>query len=464
MKCFFRLAVLLGVISTWSTVYAQETQVAYPAIDTTRINAFLQQQMQRDGIPGLAISITSRRGLIYAKGFGRDHQQSIQPETLFLIGSMSKAFTATAIMQLVESKHIDLDAPVQDYLVGFAPGGAMGDVTVRHLLQQRSGFERRDGFSMPGAAGAVDGRLAYEPGTAFSYSNLNYSLLGQVLEQASGMSYGSYLHRHIFERLEMSTASAHPRIAPDERIVAGRQYAFWPTIKGAQPRFPPEAVPSGFIRASVLDMAAFLQAHLKADTSSGLGLAKEHFRMLHNPPGDAEYGYAMGWVRGRWTDTPSLQHSGLTAAYSSIMVMLPEVDYGVTILTNANSFTAKDHLMDGVLRILREQEPIRYTRNERWLRLVLLGAFSWGLVGFARRVSAWHQAGYPTSIASSAKNLTQLGLSMAINGALLFGIPWYMEVPLAQVPRLQPDLGYALIVGVGVGVLDGIVKAFLSER
>jgi len=94
----------------------------------------------------------------------------------------------------------------------------------------------------------------------------------------------------------------------------------------------------------------------------------------------------------------------------------------------------------------------------------LLGAFTLGFVGFARRMYAWRQAGFPVGFSSSTKNVTQFGVGIAVNAALLFGIPWYMDVPLTQVPHLQPDLGYALMLGVGVGVLDSVLKAFLFER
>lgn len=434
------------------------------AVDTTRIAQFLRHQMTRDGVPGLAISITSRAGLHYAAAFGHNNGRTIHPEQTFVIGSLSKALTATAVMQLVEQGQVGLDMPVQTYLPDFAPQGGGEHVTIRHLLNQRSGLQRRDGFQVPSPTGAVSASLAYTPGTAYSYSNLNYSLLGVLIERVSGSTYADVMDTQVFGPLKMTTASAAPTIAAEEPLVGGQQYWFWPTIDAAPPRFAPEALPAGFIRASALDMGRFLQAHLIADSSAGLALGAPAFQALHEPPNGGEYGYTMGWVRSRWTDTPSLQHSGLTEAYSSVMVLLPGEDFGVTIFTNVNSFTATDHLMDGVLRILREQEAITYTRNERWLRLALLGAFSLGLVGFGKRLHAWHQAGYPLHLDTSRKNMVQLGLGTAFHAALLFGIPWYMDVPLTQLPHLQPDLGYALVLGVASGVLDGVLKALLFER
>ena len=178
------------------------------------IDAYVDQQMQRLRLPGVSLAIVEKGQIVHWRGFGqaRPGGQSPTPQTPFFIGSLTKSFTALAVMQLVEAGKIDLDASVQRYLPWFrvADSWASAQIAVRHLLNQTSGLPTSAGEipladfdSRPGAAerqmrALALLQLARPVGAAFEYSNANYDLLGLIIEVASGESYGSYVQSHIF--------------------------------------------------------------------------------------------------------------------------------------------------------------------------------------------------------------------------------------------------------------------------
>ena len=184
--------------------------------------------MRARGIAGLGIAVSDASGTLWSSGFGvadRASGRGFDSGTISNIGSVSKLFTATAIMKLVQEGRIDLDAPVSTYLPDFAPKNGAYDpagVTIRGLLTHHSGPQSDyiRGF-MSGSAQpagyprpyADNARLASEtalcaaPGDVMSYSNLGYSLLGLVAEAVSGKDFPSYVRDSVFEPLGMSSSS-----------------------------------------------------------------------------------------------------------------------------------------------------------------------------------------------------------------------------------------------------------------
>ena len=200
-----------------------------------RMDAYLAANFPRAGAPGLAVAVVDAGGVRYLRTFG-DCPDADAP---FVVGSLSKSFTAVAVMQLVEQGAVDLDAPASRY----APGYDVPDeVTVRSLLNQTSGFGAYDSL-----AEAADGELGETFG-AFSYANANYDLLGRVVEGASGEDYARYLDEHVLEPLGMASTTADPAraealgMAPGHRDWFGLITNRWvsgmrrATTRGAAPR------------------------------------------------------------------------------------------------------------------------------------------------------------------------------------------------------------------------------------
>jgi CubicO group peptidase (beta-lactamase class C family) len=180
-------------------------------------------------LPGLALAITQGDRVLYVKGYGTaGNGQPVTPQTQFFIASVSKSFTALAVVQLVEAGKIDLDAPVQTYLPDFiladpdaasqtpalAPERSAGaSVTVRHLLNQTSGLSEL-GFAdmqLPQPETIKEcvtslrtARPIAKPGTEYHYFSPNYGILARLVEVLSGQPFSEYLDKYIFMPLELS--------------------------------------------------------------------------------------------------------------------------------------------------------------------------------------------------------------------------------------------------------------------
>ena len=182
------------------------------------VDRYVQDQMTDCRIPGFSLGIVKEGELLYMKGYGRadDSGLAVTPQTPFLLGSVSKTITALAVMQLQETGKLDLDRPVKAYLPAFtlADARAAGEITVRMLLNHTSGIDPEAEFQVCSLRGDdetiaelvakfKDIQPAWRPGERFVYGNANYIVLGAMIEQISGMSYGAYLQQFIFDPLEM---------------------------------------------------------------------------------------------------------------------------------------------------------------------------------------------------------------------------------------------------------------------
>ena len=175
--------------------------------DFTGIDRYVTAQMQEAQIPGLALGIVHGDQIVHLRGFGVANPagQPVTPQTPFILGSLSKSFTALAIMQLIDAGKMALDAPVQRYLPWFrvADSNASAQIRVYHLLHQTSGLPTpAGGEAMAGTGEAtLEQRvrelstvaLTQPVGSTFQYSNANYLVLGLLVQVVSGQSYGAYI-------------------------------------------------------------------------------------------------------------------------------------------------------------------------------------------------------------------------------------------------------------------------------
>ncbi|WP_428308091.1 serine hydrolase [Lacipirellula sp.] len=212
------------------------------------IDRVMRRFMERHPVPGAAVAITDGGRLVYARGYGYADvakREAVEPESLFRIASISKPLTATAVMQLVEQGKLDLDAKVYDILDEYEPYLAEGvefdkrqrDITIRHCLQHRGGWDRDksfDGmFQSARFAKAVGEKtpashtaiircmlgtpLDFEPGERFAYSNYGYCLLGRVIEKITGQKYDDYVKEHVLAPVKVD------RMAIGATLLEGRK-------------------------------------------------------------------------------------------------------------------------------------------------------------------------------------------------------------------------------------------------
>lgn len=179
----------------------------------TRIDPFVEEQMDARRVPGFALAIVRGTRVVHQRGFGSANGSGrpATANTPFVLGSTTKSFTALAVMQLVDAGEVSLETPIARYVPELQLADrAERQVTVRHLLNQTSGIPGLAGGRLLRSVG--DGamedvvaelkgtKLSAAPGSRFEYANANYVLLGLVIERSAGERYGDYIQRHATRR------------------------------------------------------------------------------------------------------------------------------------------------------------------------------------------------------------------------------------------------------------------------
>ncbi len=316
------------------------------------VDAYIREQMEDARIPGLALGVVQDGRTVHLAGFGRadDGGRAFTPRTPFFIGSNSKSFTALAIMQLAEAGVVDLDAPVRRYIPWFrvADPRASGQITVRHLLNQTSGLSERAGRSPsvaarqalePAVRALANVKLARPPGSAFEYSNLNYTTLGLVVEMAAGEPFDRYLKVHIFQPLQMCHTYTSIQDARRDGLACGYRYWFGFPVAFDTPALG--TLGSGGIISTAEDMTRYLAMYQGGGRYqdkvllSAAGIAQ----MLQPGPRQAKgvfagAGYGMGWATGPWGGVDASYHFGDAPHAHAGMTLVPRGNWGVVVLFN----------------------------------------------------------------------------------------------------------------------------------
>lgn len=351
-----------------------------------RIDAFVERERQASGIPGIALAIVQLGSPAHVRGFGGDGRgNAISADTPFPIGSLTKSFTALLVRQAIDAGQLDADAPVQRYLPWFrlADADASAHLTVRHLLNQTSGFSRADGIAplLQGSTASIEelarglgaASLNRPPGQRYEYSNLNFVLLGAVLQAVTGRSWQELIQTQVLQPLQMNHAYTDHDAAQQAGMTA--LHRMWFGVPVAQHMtLLPGFAPTGSLVASAGDMARYLQMLLAAGMGHTARLVSANgvAQMLlpASPPGrsqllsaDFSFRYGEGWFVGPFgAATDARWHLGNLASFAAWMVLLPDTRQAVVVLINANTelpFHEVNAVMSrlpiGVVNLLRGQ-------------------------------------------------------------------------------------------------------------
>jgi CubicO group peptidase (beta-lactamase class C family) len=344
---------------------------------------YVEEQLRLLHVPGASLAIVEGDRIVHVRSFGlaRPGGEPPSPQTPFFIGSLTKSFTALAVMQLVEAGKIELDAPVQRYLPWFRIKDPQesGRMTVRHLLNQTSG--------LPTLAGEIvlsnfDGRpdaterqvralarlkLTRPVGSKCEYSNLNYNVLGLIVEAASGSSYADYIQHHIFDPLEMRHSYTSRDEARQNGLAMGHRHWFSLPFPARNLSIPRGSLPSGQLISCAEDMAHYLITHLHGGRYGDAQiLSPAGMEVLHR--GKKEYitmgissgKYAMGWFDLDLGGTKTYSHAGNVPDFSAFMAILPEQKRGLVLLLNADPYglpPVTEELGLNLTRLLVGQPP-----------------------------------------------------------------------------------------------------------
>lgn len=357
---------------------------------------FLEQR----GTPGVAAGVVAGDELVWSTGIGVTRiEDGSQPDsrTLFAVASVTKTFTATAVVQLRDDGLLELDDPLVRHIPEFAavrnPFGPIELVTLRHLLQHSSGLQGeipnrdpREWTLLPtnDVVAALDrAAVAIPPGTAYKYSNLGYRLLGEVVRRVSGDDLWDYLRQAIFEPLGMHDTTSAPAGELDERAAAGHRPGPAP-----EPRIPSEVEGGeGGLWSTVEDLARWTAQQLRTyetlERGPGQVLRGPSLFELQQPTFLAEewtLARSLGWFRW-WDGEPTLVvHDGHVGGFASSVLFSPDDGVGAIVLTNGSTPAPGElgrKLVNAVRPLagderMRPRVPVQEPRRE-WLDL--LGAY-----------------------------------------------------------------------------------------
>ncbi len=339
-----QLSLLLALLLVGFVPAAGQQPAAAPD-RAALIDAYVAQEMARYAIPGLSVVIAKDNRIVYEKGFGfadLENKVPFTPQTVSRIGSVSKTFTATAVLQLVERGKIDLDAEVQTYLPTFPK--KPWPITVRELLCHQGGIRHYTNdnemlsavhYDTVEAAMAVfkDDPLVGEPATKYSYSTYGYTVLSRIVEVASGESFGDYVRRHIVEPLKLGQTG----LDENRRIVEHR--ARWYTKSETGPVENAPAVDlsnkwgGGGMISTVEDLVAYAAA-FDSDRLLKRETIKRMFTAQTTRDGKATT-YGLGWGVGADDGgRRRIMHSGGSVGATALLAKFPDQGITVAVLVN----------------------------------------------------------------------------------------------------------------------------------
>lgn len=328
----------------------------------------IQSAMAKHAIEGVSVCLVHAGTPVWVEGFGTTDSGGGTPvgqDTIFSIQSTSKNFTAVGVLLAVQAGLLDLDVPITRYLSGFSVRSRFEDrpqdrITLRLLLSHRAGFTHEAPVgnnyeaASPSFAAHVQSIsetwLRYPVGDRYRYSNLGYDLAAFVLEQKTGMSYGEWLRRRLFEPLGMRDSTADPRVYAARRNRAIGHDAGHSTVPLTTP-----LVGSGGVYTSGRDMAAYSAFHLDEGRHLGSSLlAPELWAEMHGFGLGGDYG--LGVIRNevRYGDTTLriLSHKGGGFGFGCVFIFCPEAGVAWTAMFNrpvSSPYRFGSKLIEGIL-------------------------------------------------------------------------------------------------------------------
>jgi len=326
------------------------------------IDAIVEPLRAAHDVPGVGIALVRGGEIVHVAGYGVADARSGAPvgeRTVFSLGSVSKAFAAVTVMQLVESGKVALDDPVGKHLPNF-PHSDARKITLRHLLSHTSGFPRLPEWGLPTRADIV-GRLATialeaPPGEAWRYCNQNFILAGHVVERVLGTPWDEVLRGSVLAPLEMDDAHTDFDRARTDRAHAQPHVL---DVRRGSRRIEFETHlgpwgPSGGVHASARDMARWVRFQVGdgAPVLKKASLAEMHREQvsLATAPAARErrqalpvekMGYGLGWYTEEFRSNRLVTHDGTLDGFTASVTLVPNARSGLAILTNgdhANSF------------------------------------------------------------------------------------------------------------------------------
>lgn len=337
-----------------SNARRQVTAVTLAPPQRDSLRAHIRRLVDSAGIPSLAVGISVAGRTVWAEGFGYadvGRRVPATPDTRYSLASITKPLTATAVMRLVEQGRVRLDSPANHYLRATQLTGLAGradSATIRRLLSHTAGLPLHYRFyygEQAGSAGdglpdanATIGRyglVVFPPGTVYSYSNLGYGVLGEVVASASGMSYEAYMREHVFAPLGMTrtTISTGAGLANSalRYNAAGRPI----------PPYDFDHRAASAVYSTVHDLLRFAEFHVGTRRESSVNFLADssvrRMQQIATPPRAAPGGYGLGWHVDDDNGVRRVRHTGGMPGVNTVLALYPDAGVAVVALANQSS-------------------------------------------------------------------------------------------------------------------------------
>lgn len=319
-------------------------QVNYSQNLETKIDSIITTVLKDKKGPGGVFLVAKDGKPIYRKAFGQANIEldvDMKPENVFQIGSMTKQFTAVAIMMLVEQGELNVNDVISKYIPNYPNGN---NITIHHLLTHTSGI--KDFTEMKSIMSIAkkdltpkelvdffkDESVDFQPGENFKYNNSGYVVLGYIIELVSGKYYADFIEKNIFEKLEMNNS----RYASDREIVKNRAYGYHNRGAYTNKMYVSLSIPyaSGSLMSTVDDMLKWQKAINNNSLISEISKKKVFTNYSVNNRKYINYGY--GWHLKDINGIPTREHGGSIFGFKSMGVYIPSKDVYVIGLTNCD--------------------------------------------------------------------------------------------------------------------------------
>jgi len=328
-----------------------------------KIEKEIEEKRKELGVPGVSVAIVKDDKVIFQRGFGqRDVERNlpVTPDTLFAIGSCSKAFTAMAAVISQDEGKLSLDDSPKKHLSYFKLQDPEADakITVRDLLHHSSGLDRTDIAWYTGVLNREEAiRVAgLAKPTAkfrekFQYQNNMYSAAGEVVAKANGTTWEKYIEDRFFKPLGMKSSDTSVK-----QMVKAADYA---TGYGLQEKVATKAIlrdltniaPAGAINSNVKDMSQWIRLMLGGGVFEGKRMVSEKgFNEIvkKHIPMSGNVGYGLGWGLTDWNGHPVLSHGGGIDGFNSLVELMPDQKLGFVVLTNVSGSALPARVRDAV--------------------------------------------------------------------------------------------------------------------
>jgi CubicO group peptidase (beta-lactamase class C family) len=392
MKCILRRCFIISFVLLITFDVKAQFPLQHTQIET--INRYIERTCSHHGIPGMNFILVNNDSIIISKSVGileKGKSEKVDSKTNFRISSMSKSFTAIAVLQLVQKKLINLDDPVVKHLPFFASKDVerSNRITISQLLSHTSGIPR-NAFGLQLADGTREGEnlqviqlkkisLAANPGEHFEYSDFNFYVLQALVSHCAKESFTSYMQKNVFTKMSMNRTGYYDSVKLLGNLATGHN----PKKGISQPLYytNPYTINGG---DGVYTNGEDLVQYIRFLTNNGCYgndtiLSREFFDKLFQDQAKAEYGY--GWCVRQKHQLLQIQHGGESPNYTSVIYIYPEKKFGFAVLCNDYDNVAYQmgknidrYLFDGILEEITEsnkQERVKETHIVQFINFIL---------------------------------------------------------------------------------------------